>query len=57
MSAPPISKITMQMWIARAANKHAESPTFDRSLMYLFYFLHLCHFFYCNFHNKLLLYL
>ena len=36
MSAPPRSKITMQTWIATAANKPAESPNFDRSLTYLF---------------------
>ena len=54
MSAPPRSKITMQMWIATAVNMPAESPTFDTSLTYLFYFLHLCRFFYCNLHNKLL---
>ena len=55
MSAPPRSKITMQTWIATAVNMPAESPTFDRSLTYLFYFLHPCRFFYCNLHNKLLL--
>ena len=55
MSAPPRSKITVQTWIATAVNMPAESPTFDRSLTYLFYFLHPCRFFYCNLHNKLLL--
>ena len=44
MSAPPRSKITMQMWIATAVNMPAESPTFDTSLTYLFYFLHPCQF-------------
>ena len=34
MSAPPRSKITMQMWIATAVNMPAESPTFDTSLTY-----------------------
>ena len=47
MSAPPRSKITMQTWIATDVN-------IDRSLTYLFYFLHPCQFFYCNLHNKLL---
>ena len=44
MSAPPRSKITMQTWIATAVNKPAESPIFNRSLTYLFYFLLPCHF-------------
>ena len=55
MSAPPRSKITMQTWIATAVKMPAESPTFDRSLTYFFYFLHPIHFFFCcNLHNKFL---
>ena len=57
MSAPPRSKITMQTWIATAVNMPAESPTFDRSLTYLFYFLHPCRFFLLQFTQQIIAYL